>query len=150
MQFEQGPYIQTAGFCEQVIEDKSGVLSLIRMIDTVTTTAAGPDAPKEMPPVTYKLKMVIVLKSGRARGRHELKVIPELPSAETLPPVALSIEFRGEDQGARIIADMPFTFKLEGLYWFKVYLDDDLLTMMPFRVVYRRLTTGQVGTGRQT
>lgn len=48
MTFEEGPYIQMAAFCQQVIEDKTGVLSLIHVIDTLTHTAAGPDAPDEM------------------------------------------------------------------------------------------------------
>jgi len=45
---------------------------------------ARPDAPEDMPQFTYTLKLVIMLKSGAARGRHELKVVPELPSGETL------------------------------------------------------------------
>ena len=30
----------------------------------------------------------------------------------------------------------------EGLYWFDVLLDDTLLTRIPFRVIYQRMTTG--------
>lgn len=142
MQFEQGPYVQMAGFCEQVIEDKSGVFSLIRVIDTLTHTEAGPDAPLEMPPVPFKMKMVIMLKSGRAKGRHELKIIPEKPSGESMPPVILSIQMEGEERGARIVANMDFNFTMEGLYWFKVYLNNRFLTMMPFRIKYNRIITG--------
>jgi hypothetical protein len=61
------------------------VLSLIRLIDTLTHTEARPDAPEEMPPMTYTLKLVIMLKPGAARGRHELRIVPELPSGENLP-----------------------------------------------------------------
>ena len=50
MSFEGGPYLITAAFCEQVIEDKSGVLSLIRIVDRMYITAQGPNAPDEMPP----------------------------------------------------------------------------------------------------
>ena len=141
MQFEQGPYIQMAGLCEQVIEDKTGVLSLIRIIDTITHTEARADAPINMPPVTYPMKMVIMLKSGRARGRHELKIIPELPSGEVKPPLTRSIQLEGEERGANNIINMLFTFTMEGLYWFTIYLDDSLLTRIPMRIKYNRIIT---------
>ena len=144
MQFEQGPYIQMAGICEQVIEDKTGVLSLIRIIDTITHTEARPDAPIEMPPVTYPMKMVIMLKSGRARGRHELKIVPQLPSGETKTPLvrsAQSVQMEGEERGFNTIINMLFTFTMEGLYWFNVYLNDSLLTKIPLRIKYNRIVT---------
>jgi len=141
MQFEQGPYVQMAGICDQVIEDKTGVLSLIRIIDTITHTVEGPNAPPEMPPVTYPMKMVIMLKSGRARGRHELKIIPELPSGETKRPHIRSIQMEGEEKGFNNIINMLFTFTMEGLYWFDVYLDDSLLTRIPLRIKYNRVIT---------
>jgi hypothetical protein len=139
MTFEQGPYVQVAALCEQVIEDKAGVLSLIRIIDTITHTIAKPDAPADMPPITYPLKMVLMLKSGRARGRHELKTVPELPSGELKQPLEGSIQMEGEERGNNNIINMLFTFTMEGLYWFNIYLDDSLLTRIPIRVKYNRI-----------
>jgi len=141
MTSEQGPYIQMAGLCEQVIEDKTGALSLIRVIDTITHTEARPDAPVEMPPVTYPMRMVIMLKSGRARGRHELKITAELPSGEVKPPLIRSIQMEGEERGFNNIINMLFTFTMEGLYWFNVYFDDSLLTRIPLRIKYNRVVT---------
>ena len=143
MTLEQGPYIQMAGLCEQVIEDKTGALSLIRIIDTITHTEARPDAPTEMPSVTYPMKMVIMLKSGRARGRHELRIIPELPSGETKPPFTRSVQMEGEERGFNNIINMVFTFTMEGLYWFNIHLDDSLLTRVPLRIKYNRIVTQQ-------
>jgi len=130
-----------AGLCEQVIEDKSGALSLIRIIDTITHTEARPDAPTEMPPVTYPMKMVIMLKSGPARGRYDLKIIPQLPSGETKSPLVRTIHMEGEERGVNNIINMLFTFTIEGLHWFNVYLDDALLTRIPLRIKYNRITT---------
>lgn len=141
MAFEQGPYIQVAAFCEMLLVEKDGVHSLIRIIDTLTHTAAGPDAPPQMPPVPHTMKLVIILKSGKAKGRHELRIIPELPSGETKPPFQVSVQMEGEERGQAIAVDMLFTFTIEGLYWFNVYFDDGLLTRMPFRVKYMRLLT---------
>ena len=141
MQFEQGPYIQMAGLCDQVIEDKTGVLSLIRIIDTITHREAGPNAPAEMPPFNYPIKMVIMLKAGRARGRHELKILPESPLGETKQPYIQSIQMEGEERGVNHIINMLFTFTMEGLYWFNVYFDDALLTRIPLRIKYNRMVT---------
>jgi hypothetical protein len=143
MTFEHGPYIQMAGLCEQVIEDKTGALSLIRVIDTITNTVARPDAPAEMPPITYAMKMVIMLKAGRARGRHELKITPEQPSGEIKPSLTRSIHMEGEERGVNHIINMVFTFTMEGLYWFNVYFDDFLLTRIPLRIKYERIVTQQ-------
>ncbi len=138
---KEGPYVQMAGFCDQVIEDKAGVLSLIRIIDTIVHTEARPDAPAEMSPVTHPVRMVIMLKSGRARGRHELKIVPEMPSGEAKAPLIQSIQMEGEDRGVNRIINMLFTFTMEGLYWFNVYLDDSLLTRIPLRLKYNRIVT---------
>ena len=139
MTFEQGPYIQAAVLCEQVIEDKTGALSLIRIIDTITHTEARQDAPVDMPPTTYPMKMVIMLKSGRARGRHELKICPELPSGELKQPITQSVQMEGEERGNNHIINMIFTFTIEGLYWFNIYLDDVILTKIPLRIKYNRV-----------
>lgn len=141
MTFEQGPYLQMAGLCENIIEDKAGALSLIRIIDTITHTEARPDAPPEMPPINYPVKMVIMLKAGRARGRHELKVTPELPSGEFKPSFVASVQMEGEERGANNIITMILTFTMEGLHWFNVYFDDSLLTRIPLRIKYNRVVT---------
>lgn len=94
--FEQGPYLQAALFCDQVIVGNDNVLSLIRIIDTLTHTERGPTAPTEMPEVSYRSKLVIMLKPGRARGRHEVKIQPVLPNGESLPPFVTSVHFEAE------------------------------------------------------
>ena len=82
-----------------------------------------------------------MLKSGRARGRHELKMVPELPSGEIKPPFSRSIQLEGEERGTNNIINMEFTFTMEGLYWFNIYLDDLLLTRIPLRIKYNRIVT---------
>jgi hypothetical protein len=139
MTFEQGPYLQAGVICEQVIEDKTGALSIIRIIDTITHTEARADAPVDMPPVTYPMKMVIMLKSGRARGRHEIKITPELPSGELKQSLTQSVQMEGEERGMNHIINMVFTFTIEGLYWFNIYFDDTILTKIPLRLKYNRI-----------
>lgn len=145
MAFETGPYLKMACFCERLLREADGVATVVRVIDRLTHTAAGPDAPAEMPPVTFEMKLVIMLISGAALGRHELKIERELPSGISEKPLALTVQMEGRDRGANVVMDVKTTFTIEGLYWFNIYLDDALLTKMPFRVQYQRVSTARPG-----
>lgn len=143
MAFEEGPYLQAACLCEVVIEDKTGSFSLIRIIDSLTHTARGPAPPEEMAPFMYSMNLVLLMKSGRATGRSEVTITPENPSGlrdNPFPP--LSVHFAGEERGHNQIIRLNFEFKLEGLYWFHVYLDGEFWTSIPFRVRYSRQVVG--------
>ena len=140
MAFEKGPYLQVAAFCEQVIEDKSGVLSLIRVVDKITTTASGQQPPEEMPIFDLNLKLVLSLKSGEVKGSHPIRIVPELPSAETKEPMLLSVHLEGGNRGSNVIADMRMKMDMPGVYWVNVYFGDELLTRLPIEVIYSRFS----------
>lgn len=142
MTFEGGPYLQAGCLCENVIEDKHGVLSLIRIIDTVTRTAAGPNPPDDMPPFQYEVKLVLMFKSGKARGRSTVRIVPEKPTGASLDPISLTVHFEGEEKGQNFITNMALTLEHEGLYWFNVHLGEDKLTAIPLRVKYDRIVAG--------
>ena len=131
--------MKIACLCERALQEKDGIISLIRVIDRVTHTRAGPDAPAEMPPFPYGMTAVIMLVSGQARGRHELKIEPEQPSGLKKQPFTATVHMEGEDKGQNVVMNMRMTFDQEGLWWFNVYLNDQLLTRMPFRVMYQRM-----------
>lgn len=139
MAFEDGPFVQAACFCEMVLQEGSGVASLIRVVDTINHRAHGPEPPEEMQPFLYKLTLVVMLKSGSARGRHELKIVPEKPDGSTLDPVIHSFHFEGEEKGHNVFLNMNMTFEYEGLYWFDIFLGDEKLTAIPLRVKYLRV-----------
>lgn len=144
MSFEQGPYLQIAVFCDRVLHEQDGVLSLIRVIDRVTHTVGGKSPPKEMAPFDYPMVAVLSLKPGKATGRHEVRIEIELPDGirdpATIPPLTVHLE--GGDRGANLVMNIRMRFKLEGLYWFHVYFDNEFLTKMPFRVLYSRAPSG--------
>ena len=70
--FEYGPYVQIAAFCEKVLREGDGVLSLIRVVDVISHTERGADPPRDMPEMRYPLTLVITLKAGRTRDREVL------------------------------------------------------------------------------
>lgn len=138
-----GPYLQFACFCDHVLQEQDGTLSLIRIIDTVTQTARGVDVPDQMPPFVVAEKLVISLKAGKARGRYAIKIRPEDPSGTHLPTAETAIHLQSGMSGINIITDMQFAAQHEGLYWFDIIFarakgeGDVLLTRIPLSVVYR-------------
>lgn len=147
MAFETGPYLKMACFCERLLREADGVTSVIRVIDRLTHTEAKPDAPEEMPSVTYEMKLVTMLIPGSALGRHDLKIERELPSGLREKPVSFTVHMEGGNRGANIVMDVKMTFPLEGLYWFNIYFDDALLTRMPFQVLYQRISIPSAAPG---
>lgn len=147
--FERGPYIQVAAFCERVLQEGDGVISLIRIVDRITHTERRPDAPQEMPEVRYPLTLVLTLKSGAARGRSEIAITPALPSGERMPTVTMTVQMEGENRGVNVISPIDIPFRLEGLYWFNVTFDGILFTRLPLQVQYSRVVTGPATAGSQ-
>jgi hypothetical protein len=137
----EGPYIAAAAICEHLIQDNRGVLSLIGIIDRVTITASGPKAPDKMPPTPVNVKLVVMLKSGGARGTHELALQVEAPDGSHGPKQCQTCHLEGEDRGFNWIVNTALTVNQEGLYWFEVLLDDRLITRIPLRLLYQRTTT---------
>lgn len=138
----KGPLLQTAVFCETVIEGKDGVLSIIRIIDRVMVAASGADAPKDMPPIPRQLTAALTFKSGSATGRENIRLVMEKPNTETEELWSGSWLAEAPDRGQNFILRFQHTFDLEGLYWFHVYVDDDLITSMPLRLLYTRQSVG--------
>ena len=136
MSFEQGPYLITAAFCENVIEDKTGVLSLIRIVDRVTVNAVGYDVPTDMPPNDFRCKLVITLKSGKVRGTHTIRVTPHLPSGEVKPPIETAVFLEGENKGCNLVADMQIRLERPGVQWYQIHFDDEFLTQIPLEAIY--------------
>ena len=142
MPFDGGPYIKAAMFVNQVIEGKDNVLTLVRVIDRLTTTASGPSAPSEMPPASFPMHAVIMLVAGKARGRHQVKIIREAPNSERREIWTGGINLEGENKGHNLNLGLNETFALEGVYWYDVFIDDVLMTRMPFQVIYQPISTG--------
>jgi hypothetical protein len=137
---EGGPYVAVAVICERVLLDKDGVASLIRMIDRVTVTAHGAEAPEEMPPINLTNNTLFIsLKSGFVRGNFRVKIRPIAPSGTVLPELGMPVLLEGEERGVNIQAQLHMQLSEEGIYWFEVRFEDQLLTRVPLRLLYQRM-----------
>lgn len=136
--FERGPYLQTALICQTVLQERDGVLSIIRVIDRLIVSAAGQDAPEHMPPIAGNVTLLITLKSGPARGSYPIRITLEAPSGISREVGVMTAMLEGEDRGANLINSMAIQFTEEGLYWFGIYFQNKPITRVPFRVIYAR------------
>lgn len=139
--FQQGPYVQVAAFCNDIIEAKDGAWSLIRIYDQVIVSViglAGSALSADMPRIERDLILAVMLKSGEARGTHEIGLKLEAPSGIIHDVGARSIFLRGEETGVNLRIQAHVTFGLAGLYWFYIHFDDDLLTKVPLRLLYQK------------
>jgi hypothetical protein len=136
--FDTGPYVQTACFCDQVLTEADGTVSLIRVIDRINIRSEGSDPPKGLPPGRLTTKAVITLKSGMARGSFPLLLSLEEPSGQSRTVAELAVELRGEEHGAAVVADLNVEVTSPGLFWLDVRFGEQqaLLTRMPLRVTY--------------
>jgi len=132
----QGPYLQMAVICERVLREEDGVLSVIRIIDRLTHTIVAREMPDPLPPVEYTIWFALAFKSGAARGRHSLKIVQEEPSGLRRDLFEQSIMLEGQERGANFVAEVRTKFEQEGLYWFDVFLSDQFMTRMPFKLEY--------------
>jgi hypothetical protein len=134
-----------AVFCEKVMQESGGGMSLIRVTDTIDQSAIGPDAPREMQPFIASITLVVALKSGEARGSFGVMLRPEAPGGFQMPSFEQTVHLQGGAWGAAIIMPLQLPISVQGVYWFDVFLtdptDDDsaqFLTRIPLEVVYSR------------
>ena len=134
-----GPYLNAALLCEKVLQEKDEVISIIRMVDRITLTTYASLSPDSLPPLPINLYALIALKSGSAKGRHTVKWINETPSGVRLPEQLLPVLFEGDDRGVNLVLNINMVVDQEGVYWFEVPLEDQLLTRIPLRILYQRV-----------
>lgn len=139
-----GPYLVAASFCDKVLQEADGVISLIRMVDRWNIVGPTPT----MNPTIIQGSMVVLFKSGIARTPAQLTITPISPSNSRMQSVTAPLLFEGDDErGTGLVAPMAFPVQEPGLYWFEVALaiqggQPEVITFIPMRVVY--LQTGSV------
>lgn len=132
-----GPHIIAALICENVLTERDGVNSCIRIIDKVTIVAEGPQAPATMPLRILPIKIFLCLKNGKAQGNVTLEIRFIKPLGGSPKPDRRTLHFEGgEDKGQNLIINANVEVDEPGLYWFEFYLNNQLTTRTPFSVIY--------------
>lgn len=133
-----GPFLQVAAFCEKVLSEQDGVISAIRIVDRMTFTLAGKDAPEKMPRMNLAITLLVRFKSGDASGKYELNVKPISPSGKQLPIFTFPFDLGGGELSANMI--MGYNVKVEetGIYWFEILLGKQSYTKVSLNLLYER------------
>ena len=140
------PYLAFALLCEKVLRERDDTLTFVRVVDRVNLTVqswgpSGPELPTLAPVQIVALTLVIGLKSGPARGTGQLKVEIDSPSGFKYPALEVGVNFEGDDdRGLNVIVPFQFPAQDQGIYWFLVTLDGELLTKVPLRVTRSTVT----------
>ena len=131
------PWVQVAAFVNVAMNEPppGGWMSLIRIMDRWFVPGNTP----EMPPSTLQTTLVLMLKSGHMQGGATVKIRPLSPSKKELPSIEIPILFEGDERGVNIVLPVVMQIQEQGLYWFDVFVDDQLFTRIPLRVVYQRV-----------
>lgn len=137
----RGPYVGVAALCEKALQEKDEVLTLVRIVDQFTVTPMianlppGAPLPDPLPQPVMQTTLALVLKSGDARGTHEISIELENPLGDRVQiGMPISVLFEGDDRGVNIVASVTIAVEHPGLSWIDVRCDDRVLTRVPLRI----------------
>lgn len=135
-----GPYVAVACICEFVMEEEKNRISLIRILDRMDTLVTLRENPTDTRPAfPLAIRGFVSLKSGDFVGKKHVKIDLIKPSGEVVPTGdnALPVAFEGGEHGVNIKLELTIAVNEEGLYWFNVQLDGELVTRIPLRITVK-------------
>jgi hypothetical protein len=137
MPFQQGPHLLAALICEQVIERKDGVLSLINIVDRWTVQAQGPNPPEKMPPFSLQANLVVIFAADQAQGAQsvELKLQDAMGLLHELGSRDIHLE---PGRTHNMISRMELELSAPGRYWIWIYVEGEFVTKVPLELIYLR------------
>jgi hypothetical protein len=129
------PRIFVAVLCDRVMEEKDGVLSIVRIVDVFSADLAS--AP-EGHAMRFTLHGLLVLRD--VFGDHMLTMKCRNPAGKESSAQDLEIKVprdASSDGSSRvnILIQLPIVTRALGRYWLDVYFDGRLLVVLPFKLV---------------
>lgn len=134
----EGPYLTAATISEIVLQEVSGVHSIVRMIDRVTFTTR-----RELGPgtgVPFQANLFVSFRAGSYEGEATLDIRPVSPSGASMSvssvPMLLQGETIGPHSGATVTVNLNLGFEEPGLYWFDIFLNKKFVTRAPLLIEF--------------
>ncbi len=125
------PWVNVAVFCEKVLIERDGVVSAIRIIDTVLI----PEDQGLPPGAAIPVSVMVSLKSGDFVGESLVSVMLEEPDGTRKPfPEKWPVIFAGGEQGVNLVANFLLGIQTLGLYWVEIIWNDEVLTRVPLKL----------------
>jgi hypothetical protein len=127
------PYVAAAFICEKILQEQDGVASAIRIIDRIFIEKVN--APGDERTGAAELMIFISFKGGGYTGKADVLLAPTMPSGKPMKSQQLEVQFPKEhNAGANIVVRAAIAFHEEGVHWFNVSLNGELVTRMPLDV----------------
>jgi hypothetical protein len=128
------PYVAVL-LCEKVLQEKDGGITLVRIADRIhySLQMMGGDFPQNIKPV-IGLQGLLSVKSGPVTGDHVVEIVLEKPNGERKQVYSQSVNFLGGDHGQNILLNINLGVDQNGLYWFDVLFDGEVLSRAPLMV----------------
>ena len=128
------PVVVVACICEKVLQEKDGVNSLIRIVDTFHVTLPEKELPAGVN-AAISLTLYVSLRSEDVTGRHEVGLVLHGPSGEKDPEVRKwPVLFMGGEHTSNMVVEMILTRPELGQYWFDVTYDGEILTRIRLQI----------------
>jgi len=125
------PYVTAALICEKLLREKDETLTLVRVADRLQYSLQG--FPAETKPM-IQMNGLLSLKSGSVTGDHMIKLVSVKPNGQRWDAHSQSVNLLGNDHGVNIIMNINLGVDQDGLYWFDVLFDDEILTRIPLMI----------------
>lgn len=140
-----GPFLTLAVFCERSMQERDGVQSLVRMFDRLTV----PPLPVLADPTAkagVQVTFVVGFKSGDFVGPKTLRIkrLGKKPREHAVPVV-----FEGQEHGPVVVSEMRLQVTEPELIWFEVYLDEQLMTHVPLRILFAEEPSPSVDSSKK-
>src|SRR5687768_9914206 len=126
------PFVQAALVCENVLQDKDNVISVIRMVDRFRVQIP-PDAPPNVRPA-IEFKLLLSLKSGAITGKSTVAFEGRSPSGKHSEFGESEIVLNGGEHGVNVIANVTAAVEELGVHWIDVRWNGKSLTQIPWAV----------------
>ena len=126
------PYIAVATFCEKALEEKDGVYTLVRIIDSVTVRVDPALARQGKPAI--QVTLFVIFRAGDAHGKYTVAFVLREPNAAPKKFAETSAIFTGEERGVTLRTDLVLGVEEYGLYWVDVLVNGEKATSVPLRL----------------
>lgn len=128
------PLVSVACLCEKVLNEKDGVMTLVRVVDRFFVSPQLEGAEKFSPHLV--LTLVLAIKANGNVGKHKLGFQLH-GSTESQPIQEIAVEFLEDNPriGANVVVQVAIgTVKNFGEKRFDVTFDGEFLTAVPFTI----------------
>jgi len=129
------PYVTAALLCERVLQEKDESLTLVRIADRLQydVQGVGVALPEGLKPV-INIEGLVSIKSGPVTGDHTIDIFLQRPNGDRKAVATFPVKFLGKDHSQNLILKMGVGIQQDGLYWFDVFFDGEVLTKIPLMV----------------